>query len=78
MLLQGNAELRELKTAKPDDKPLLITGERLQLSGGAGPDSQVSVLGKPAYVEARGLTLAGANIQLERGPTGCGSTARAG
>ena len=67
VLLQGNADLRETKTARPEDKPLLVTGDRLQLNGGDGPDSQLTVLGKPAYVEARGLTLTGSNIQLERG-----------
>jgi hypothetical protein len=67
VLLEGNADLRETKTAKPDEKPLLATGDRLQLAGGDGPNSQVTVVGKPAYVEARGMTLSGASIQLERG-----------
>ncbi len=66
VLLEGNAELREAKTAKPDEKPLIATGDRLQLSGGDSPDSQVSVVGTPAYVEARGMSLTGANIQLQR------------
>ncbi len=65
VLMQGNAELRESKTAKPDEKPLLATGDRLQLAGGDGPDSQVTVAGRPAYVEARGMTLSGTNIQLD-------------
>jgi hypothetical protein len=66
VLLEGNAELRETKTAKQADKPLWARGDRLQLAGGDGPDSQVTVLGKPAHVEARGMALSGPNIQLER------------
>ena len=66
VLLEGNAELRETKTAKPDEKPLWPPAIGCNWPAATARDSQVTVAGKPAYVEARGMSLSGANIQLER------------
>ena len=34
LFLDGKALLVEAKTAKPEDKPLVVTGDRLEASGG--------------------------------------------
>jgi hypothetical protein len=67
LFLDGKAQLAEAKTAKPEDKPLLVTGDRLEVVRADAPDTRIVVIGKPGHVEARGLTLAGPEIQLERG-----------
>jgi hypothetical protein len=66
LFLDGKALLVEAKTAKPEDKPLVVTGDRLELFRADLPDTKIVVIGKPGKVEARGLTLAGPEIQLER------------
>jgi lipopolysaccharide export system protein LptA len=65
--VSGRVALRETQTALPTEKPLLITGEKLQLSQANLPQSYVSVTGQPATVVARGLTMQGGQIQLDRG-----------
>ena len=66
LFLDGKALLVEAKTAKPEDKPLVVTGDRLEVFRADVPDTKIVVIGKPGKVEARGLTLAGPEIQLER------------
>ncbi len=63
LFLDGKALLAEAKTAKPEDKPLLVTGDRLEVFRADMPDTKIVVIGKPGKVEARGLTLAGPEIQ---------------
>jgi hypothetical protein len=48
-------------------RPLQILGDRLEVSGAAGPGAVVAVTGQPAHCEARGLGLTGTTIHLDRG-----------
>ena len=64
--IEGGARLVETKTKKPDEKPLVVQGDRLQLAQADSEEAQVNVSGKPAMVEARGLALTGAKINLDR------------
>ncbi|HEX4147248.1 MAG TPA: hypothetical protein VHY91_27370 [Pirellulales bacterium] len=66
LFLDGKALLVEAKTAKPEDKPLVVTGDRLEVFRADVPDTKIVVIGKPGKVEARGLALAGPEIQLQR------------
>jgi hypothetical protein len=66
LFLDGKALLVEAKTAKPEDKPLVVTGDRLEVFRADVPETKIVVIGKPGKVEARGLALAGPEIQLER------------
>jgi len=66
LFLDGKALLVEAKTAKPEDKPLVVTGDRLEVFRADVPDTKIVVIGKPGTVEARGLKLAGPEINLER------------
>ncbi|HTU23795.1 MAG TPA: hypothetical protein VMF30_00270, partial [Pirellulales bacterium] len=66
LFLDGKALLVEAKTAKPEDKPLVVSGDRLEVFKADLPDTKIVVIGKPGKVEARGLSLAGPEIDLER------------
>lgn len=58
---------RETQTAQSDELPLVVRGDRLQLSKAQTEQSEVEVAGQPAMVEARGMTMEGAKIELKRG-----------
>ncbi|HEX3870780.1 MAG TPA: hypothetical protein VHV77_10110, partial [Pirellulales bacterium] len=58
--------LRETAADRPTDKPMLITGDQLHLVSDRTGDEVVRVGGRPAYVEARGLTLSSEAIHLDR------------
>ena len=47
--------------------PLLLTGDWLKVRDANGPNGTVRVLGRPAHFEGRGLSLTGANLNLDRG-----------
>jgi lipopolysaccharide export system protein LptA len=64
--VEGMARFVETKTAKPDEKPLVVQGDRLQVAQADSEEAQVSVTGKPAMVEARGLSLLGGKIQMDQ------------
>lgn len=64
--IEGGARLVETKTRKPDELPLIVQGDRLQVAQADSDEAQVNVSGKPAMVEARGLALIGARINLDR------------
>ena len=79
VIVDNRVRLVEIQTEKPEDKPLLITGDQLhlvqppaerhaeQLVEPAAEQQVVSVTGRPAHVEARGLTLESSAIHLDRG-----------
>lgn len=65
--VEGNVRFTETQTARPGEQPLVITGEQIHVVDGSKPSAALTVLGSPAHVEARGLGLTGANINLNRG-----------
>lgn len=65
--VENNVRLVETKTAQPNERPMLVTGERLEAIAPAQPQGTVLVVGRPAHFEARGLGLTGTNINLNRG-----------
>jgi hypothetical protein len=62
----GGARLVETQTAKPDERPLEITGEFLHAVQPQADAGQVTVTGKPAHVEGRGLSLTGDAVNLDQ------------
>ncbi|MDA7978571.1 MAG: LptA/OstA family protein [Pirellulales bacterium] len=62
-----NAILRETKTEKPDDLPLLVRGDVLHMQDAHLPTSLVTVAGGSAHIEGRGLSLTANRINLDRG-----------
>jgi hypothetical protein len=66
LTIRGHVVLDELQTPQPGQKPIRITGERLELRGGVTGAGKIDVAGQPAEVGGRGLTLAGSEIHLVR------------
>lgn len=64
--VDGSVVFREMTTAQPHEKPLVIRGNRLQLSGAEDQLAHVVVNGQPAHIEARGMTMQGAAIELDQ------------
>ncbi len=69
LTVEGNVVLRETRTAKPDEIPLIMTGDQVQVFEADTPQARVVVVGlNPlARLEGRGLELEGTNITLDRG-----------
>jgi len=67
LLVEDGARLVETQTAQPDERPLLVSGERLHVVDAAKPHAAVVVTGPQAHFEGRGLALTGPNINLNRG-----------
>jgi lipopolysaccharide export system protein LptA len=67
-IVDDRVKLRELPSATAQQEgPLLVTGDQLHLVSARPGDEIVTVYGRPAYVEARKLTLSSAAIKLNRG-----------
>lgn len=63
--VEGRATLSE-KPSQHDQQPLIIKGDSIAVARADEPEATAGVVGKPAYIEARGLTLVGPKIELER------------
>ncbi len=59
--------LVETQTAQIGDLPLLVTGGSLCATEANSPQAKVTVLGKPAHMEGRGMSLTGPSIAIDRG-----------
>jgi len=69
-LVEDGVRLVQTQVARPEDKPLLVTGDHVHLVQPTPETGVVTVHGtdtQPAHVEARGLTLDGQVIHLDRG-----------
>jgi hypothetical protein len=67
LTIQGSAQIDEIQTSQPGQVPLKLRGEAVELRGGTTPDAIVHVVGQPAQISARGLSLNGDAIHLHRG-----------
>jgi len=67
LLLDGRVQFREVRTDKAGDVPLAIAGNLVQVDDATTSAARVKVQGQPAEVAARGMTVTGDNIQLNRG-----------
>jgi hypothetical protein len=66
LLIRGNVVLDETRTPQPGQKPVRIRGQRLELRGGVTGPGMVDIVGHPAEVGGRGMSLAGGEIHLVR------------
>jgi lipopolysaccharide export system protein LptA len=64
--IDGGALVTETKTAKPNELPLLVKGDQVQIAQADSNEARLNVKGQPAQVEARGLALSGGRINLDR------------
>lgn len=67
LMIEGNVRLRETRTEQSDELPMIIEGDKLHVVDASQPHAAVTVTGRPAHFEARGLGLTGSNINLNRG-----------
>ena len=70
LTIAGNVRLVETKTAKPDEEPVVVEGDRIIVRDASRPYAAVIVSGtpaEPARFHGRGLGLVGASINLNRG-----------
>ncbi len=65
--LSGRARLSETQTASPDEQPLLVIADEVQLFDANSDATRVKVIGNLARVQARGLLMQGNTINLDRG-----------
>jgi predicted transcriptional regulator len=67
LTLLDNVELVETETDKPNVEPIIAKGDRIHVLNATLPSMSLSMFGRPAEFVGRGLGLAGANINLNRG-----------
>ncbi len=67
LVLEGDVRLKEAQTERPDERPMLVIGDRVHVVDASRPHAAVAVTGRTAHFEARGLGLNGSNINLNRG-----------
>ncbi|MGD0653454.1 MAG: LptA/OstA family protein [Thermoguttaceae bacterium] len=67
LVIQDGVRLEETQTSAPDQRPILIQGDRLHGTNLFLQNTVVKVTGRPAHCEARGLGLTGSNINLNKG-----------
>ena len=67
LTILDNVELTETETDKPGVEPIIAKGDRVQVQDATLPTTSISMFGRPAEFVGRGLGLAGANINLNRG-----------
>lgn len=64
--IEQRAELKQIASARPNERPLVVRGDKLHVAGADREDTRVTVSGKPGYVEAGGMTLSGRVIEMEK------------
>jgi len=67
LTLEDGVEFVETQTKLADERPVLVRGDRLHLLDADKPHAAVTVSGRPAHFQGRGLALTGPNINLNRG-----------
>ncbi len=66
LILDGNVRFRESRTAKPDEVPMNVVGDLIQVEYANTPKTRMRIQGAPAEVAGRGFAVSGENIQLNR------------
>jgi len=67
LAIEEEVRFVETQTARADERPVLVSGDLLHVTDAATPHASVTVTGRPARFEGRGLALTGTNINLNRG-----------
>lgn len=66
LILEQNVEIVEIPIARPDDRPLILRGDRVDLKQPAPQHAEVTVVGRPAHLEARGLAMDSQQINVDQ------------
>lgn len=65
--INGNAFFSESQQSEPGPLALAVSGDSLSVEDATGKQGRASVIGNPATIRARGLTMSGKTVQLNRG-----------
>ncbi len=65
--VEGDARFAETQTALPDERPVLIRGDRIHVFDAETPGAAVTITGEPGEFEGRGMGIAANHIHLNRG-----------
>jgi hypothetical protein len=63
--IENHAHLQEL-TPRPNERPLVVKGDRLHVTEANSEQTRVAVIGNPGQLESGGMTLSGRTIEMER------------
>jgi hypothetical protein len=67
LMIQENVMVRQTQTARPSDRPLVISGDELHAIDPTLPQAVMTIVGRPAHFEGRGMELDGPQINLDSG-----------
>ncbi|MEN6449141.1 MAG: hypothetical protein ABFC96_01495 [Thermoguttaceae bacterium] len=68
LVIDEGVRFEEEPSGEPGrQQPMRILGDRLELADATGPNAVAVVTGQRAHIEARGLSLTGSNVHLDRG-----------
>jgi len=67
LTIRDGVQLTETQTARPDEEPLSLAGDFVEVLGADTPQAEATVTGRPAELHGPGLALVGPNIKLNRG-----------
>jgi len=67
LTIRDGVKLVETETARPDEQPVSVEGDFVQVVDADKPHAAVTVTGEPAAFAGRGLALRGPRIHLDRG-----------
>src|SRR5262245_1059797 len=65
--MRGHATLDETRTPEPGQEPIHLAGDLLTLRGGTTPDAKIEVVGQPAELGGRGMSLVSGTVHMHRG-----------
>lgn len=66
LMIDGNVRLEETRTTEPDEDPVMIVGEHVEVTNASRPSATAVVTGSPARIEGRDLKLSGRHIFMDR------------
>lgn len=66
LIIDQDVDISEVQTAQPDEQPLRLKGDRVHLTQSAPQQAVVTITGRPAHIEARGLSMDSARIDLDQ------------
>ncbi len=65
--VEGNARFAETQTPSPDERPVIVQGDRIHVLDAETPRAAVTISGKPGRFEGRGMAIEANDIHLNRG-----------
>ena len=67
LAVEGDVRFAETETANPDEQPVFVRGDQLHLIDPETPRAAVTIVGREAMFDGRGMTVLGPRIQVNRG-----------